>query len=286
MKILSRVGIGLFLLLLILILVLNGCMSFRTSDKKLKALFEEQNVDVKIHHKDFNNREIRYIETGLDQPPSAPLVIFVHGAPGSLDAFNQYLADSLLLEKARMVAVDRLGYGYSDYGQAETDIGVQADQIAFIAKQYQSEKIILLGHSYGGPIVGKCVMTHPNMCKGIIMLAPVNNPGSEPIFWFANFAKWPLTRWMLPKAFVVSGDEKFAHIEELKKIKSGWPTIKIPVVHIHGDEDSLAPPDNMDYSEIMIDSAYLKVVKLEETDHFIPWSDYELVRTELLQMLE
>ncbi len=46
-----------------------------------------------------------------------PLVVLVHGTPGSSNGFMDYLADSLLPEKAQLIALDRPGFGDSDYGK-------------------------------------------------------------------------------------------------------------------------------------------------------------------------
>ena len=40
---------------------------------------------------------------------SLPLVLLVHGSPGSADAFLDYLADTVLSKKARLVTIDRPG---------------------------------------------------------------------------------------------------------------------------------------------------------------------------------
>ena len=272
-----------FTLFVGLILFINSCVSFHTEDQKVKRYFEKRQTPVRIHYLDFHGEPSRYIETGLDQ--SNKLILFVHGAPGSSNNFFTYLADSVLLSQARLVAVDRLGYGNSNPGQAETSIKIQAEQIQQVVQQYQADTVILLGHSYGGPIVGKCAMDFPESITAIVMLAPVNDPDNELIFWYSHIGRWKATRWMLPAALKVAADEKFSHARALAAIADGWKGIHIPVVHIHGRKDGLAPLSNVAFSEKNIPPKYLNLIYMEDTGHLIPWTDYEIVRETLLDLL-
>lgn len=269
--------------LIISLLLLNSCMTFRTSDKKVIRYFEERQTDVAINRIPFGDYALRCLETGPDS--AEYLLVFVHGAPGSSDNFHRYLADSTLLAKAQMISLDRPGYGYSNYGRSETDLRTQARAIQHIVERYPQKNVILIGHSYGGPIIGKYAMDWPERLRGILMLAPVNDPNNEPMFWFAHFGRWKLTRWMLPGSLRVSADEKFSHVAELRKIADDWSQISVPVVHIHGYKDKLAPPVNIDFSKKNIPPQYLRMVEMN-TNHFIPWSDYEVVKQELLALMQ
>lgn len=270
-------------LLIIALLLLNSCMTFRTSDKKVVRYFEERQTEVVINRIPYRDHQLRYLKTGRDD--AGYLLVFIHGAPGSSNNFHKYLADSTLLASAQMISVDRPGYGYSDYGRSETDLREQARAVRQIVEHYPQEKVILIGHSYGGPIIGKYAMEWPERLRGIVMLAPVNDPDNEPMFWFAHFGRWKLTRWMLPGSLKVSADEKFSHAAELKKIAGDWARISVPVVHLHGYKDKLAPPVNIDFSKRNIPPPYLRMVEMN-TNHFIPWSDYEAVKRELLALMK
>ena len=51
-------------------------------------------------------------------------------------SFSEYMKDSMLLKKFRMVSVDRPGFGYSDYGQAQhLDVQSRLDQPGFFHSQ-------------------------------------------------------------------------------------------------------------------------------------------------------
>ncbi|HRF41829.1 MAG TPA: alpha/beta fold hydrolase, partial [Saprospiraceae bacterium] len=185
---------------------------------------------MQIHRIPFSGGELRYVETGL-QTDSTPLILFVHGAPGSGNNFYKYLSDSLLTAKYRLISIDRPGYGYSNYGQS---FRVQAEAVKAVLDRYRPSKTLLVGHSFGGPVIAQVALDYPAQVQALLMLAPVNDPDSEPVPWYAGLARWRLTRWMLSKAWQVSGDEKFAHVEELRRLQPRWQELRIPVTHWHG----------------------------------------------------
>ncbi|WP_460996415.1 alpha/beta fold hydrolase [Spirosoma harenae] len=53
----------------------------------------------------------RYVSIGAADKPT---LVFVHGSPGSWNAFASYLKDSLFLEHYRMVSLDRPGFEDSE----------------------------------------------------------------------------------------------------------------------------------------------------------------------------
>ena len=69
---------------------MNSCMNFRKSDKKTLAYFDKKEMSVNIRRAVYNDRKVRFIETGC-QDDDCPLVLFVHGAPGASDAFLVFL---------------------------------------------------------------------------------------------------------------------------------------------------------------------------------------------------
>ncbi len=267
---------GLFLTALIFFIR----MDFRTSDAAVKKYFDKRQVAVNIHHVEYKGKKVRYLETG--DKSAKKLILFVHGAPGSSDNFHRYLADSVLLQGACLVSVDRLGYGYSDYGNAETTITGQAEMVLFVMDQYRADTVYLVGHSYGGPVIAKCAVLRPSRIGGLLMLAPVNDPDSEPVFWFAHFARWRATRWLLSGANRVSGDEKLTHVAELRQMVGDWVGLQVPVVHLHGYKDWLAPKANIAFSRQHIPAHLLKMVELPDKNHFLPFTDYEMVQQAIL----
>lgn len=143
MKLLKRILTWTALTIVVLAiggLIIAWFVDSRQSDQELAEEFKGQRIQPTVHYYRVSNRHsngtsrdeaprtIRFIETPASPADSAlPVVIFVHGAPSSLSFFNAFFKDTTLLNRARLVAVDRPGYGYSDYGRVETSIIRQAE---------------------------------------------------------------------------------------------------------------------------------------------------------------
>lgn len=285
MKLLTRILLGL-LILVAAFVIYNMQSGFRSSDKKTQAYFKKRNTAAKIKTLPYQEGQLHWIETKRDTlSQNAPLVLFVHGAPGSAQDFFRYQADSLLLNRALLVSMDRPGYGYSLYGKAMTSIAAQAEAVKTVMDQYPGRKVVLVGHSYGGPIVAKTAMLYPERIQSVIMLAPVNDPDNEPIFWFSYIGKWAATRWMLSGAWRVSGSEKFSHAAELAKMREDWFNLEIPIMHLHGEKDMLAPASNISFSEKNIHPRQLKMVVNPKWGHLIPFMNPDDTRNAILEAL-
>ena len=100
-----------------LIFLMDSCMQFRMSKSEIDQFFSNKKIKGTLHEYTVSNgRTINYLHVGDE---NLPLVVFVHGSPGSLSAFIDFMADSALLKQAQLITVDRAGFGESNFGYAE-----------------------------------------------------------------------------------------------------------------------------------------------------------------------
>jgi pimeloyl-ACP methyl ester carboxylesterase len=272
---------GIILLTFVLLIVLaDSCMQFRTSSKGINKAFESTGITPNIKDIDFKGKNFRYLEVS-DGSYKKPTVIFIHGAPGSSDNYVQFMVDKGMVNAFDMVSVDRLGYGYSEFGHAETSLTEQANSLFTILQEYKETPTLLVGHSFGGPIAVKAAVLYPNLVEGLMLLAPAIDPENEKIMSIAWMGKTPPFSWITPRSIKVATDEKFSHIEELERMLPDWGSIQIPVTYIQGDKDRLVPYANLAFANRMIKAACLEVISLKDEDHFLPWTQEELIKEEL-----
>ena len=256
-------------------------LSFRYSDKKIAALFQGEDLQPSIKYHKFKKQSLRYVV--LTTNKSLPYVVFIHGAPGSSADYYDYFRNEKLYTNFNLISVDRLGYGYSDFGNPETSIQKQGEAIQSIIEKYCSaNKVILVGHSYGGPIAVRMAMDYPNSYTSLLLLAPALDPENEQYIKLAYLAVNKPTSWLTPSALRVAADEKFAHSEELRKMIPLYDKIVIPVCHIHGTKDSLVPYENLDFSKKHLQATFFEPITIEGEDHFLPWTQEELIIKKLL----
>jgi len=285
-KWIKRIYIGLLILVTFILVAMNiGMGAMKLTDAEIREYFAEIGFSGTIENVDIDGHKIKIISEAPEASDSI-LLMFVHGAPGSWDAFKDYLTDEDLHSKSRVVAYDRPGYGGSE-SDAMPSIQDQSHILKEIIKLYGLKKNVLVGHSYGGPIVGLAGLGNAKSADAVIMIAPLVDPVSEPLHWYSYFSYWKLTSWLLPDELVVAGSEKFAHSTELELIQDQWKYANCPIIHVHGLEDGLAPgKENIDFSIKHIPSQKLKTITYEDKGHLIIWTDYELMKDIIIQTLD
>lgn len=216
--------------------------------------------------------------------PSLPPVLFVHGSPGSWDNFESYLLDPALQARAHLIAVDRPGFGGSGAGHAEPSLARQAAcALDALSLNQSGAPAVLVGHSLGGPVVARAAMDAPERVRGVLLLAPSIDPAQEELRWYNRVASWRAVSWLLPRPLRTSNEEILPLRGELDAMMPGWSRIEAPVTLMHGEEDRLVPVENADFAGRMLPQ--VRVVRLPEEDHFIPWTREEEVKAALLALL-
>lgn len=119
-----------------------------------------------------------YQEKGEGTP-----IIVVHGGPG-LD--QTYLQPQLfqLSDRYRVIFYDQRGSGKSTQTILDTDhinIDQFVDDLDVLRKQLGIEKVVLLGHSWGGLLTMKYAIAHPENVEAMILVdaAPADYAGQK-----------------------------------------------------------------------------------------------------------
>ena len=268
---------------IIIVILWNIFFTLRSSDKETIKYFQKAGVNCRIDYipNSLTDYKIRVVSTGGHAKNA---VLFIHGAPGSSDAFYSYLKDSTLLKNAKLITYDRPGYGYSGFGESMVKTSEQARIVKDIIDHYNLSNVVVVGHSYGGPIAAYASLLS-NRINGVLMLAPAIDPDHEEYYRIGNFAKWKLTKWAVPTTLVVSADEKYAHEEDMRNLAQEWQNISVPVVSLQGDKDMLVPYENLDFTRKHFNAEYFTGKTIEKENHFIPWTKRELVVDEILGFL-
>ena len=271
---------GLFLISWLLFA--QSCMSFRKSDADAKTEFAKDHVTLRTSTMKVDGRHIHYASTGND---SLPTLFFIHGSPGSWDAFAEYMKDSLLLKKFRMVSIDRPGFGYSDYGMAQ-HLDVQSLWISPLFGILGNHKpMFLAGHSLGGPMVIKLGADNPGFFSGIVVISGSIDPGEEkPEKWRPWLFKTPLN-YFVPGAMRPSNEELWYLKKDLVQLEKDFSKITCPVYFIHGAMDTWVPPGNVEYGKkLLVNAPEVETTLIPGANHFIPWSKFTEIRSVLLKL--
>jgi pimeloyl-ACP methyl ester carboxylesterase len=276
---------GIFILFsLFIFFMLPSCLSFKISQAELDKKFAKSPVKPVLHDVANSERNIRYAEIGND---SLPVVIFIHGSPGSWSAWVDFFQDADLLKRVKMVAVDRPGFGDSGYGISEPSLEKQAIFLKPILEKYQKNRpMILVGHSLGGPMLARIAIDFPNLADGLIWVAPSIDPKLEKVLWYQKVGDWPIVRWALPGSIKASNQEILPLKAELEKMVPYWDKITQRSIYIHGTADFLVPVENTDFARKMLKSSKTDYVIVKEMSHFVPWEHPELIKNAIFKILD
>ena len=267
-------------ILLYLLLARFVICKIRWSDKKSKRIFKERDVPIELYNEKTGDRTIHYAITGSDDHPT---LVFIHGTPASWFRFEKLMLDEEMRKKFRMLAIDRPGLGYSDFGKA-LPLQEQCKLLLPVIKKSKGNKpLYLCGHSYGGAVVSQLAADAPGLVDQLIILAGAIDPSQE-----KKDAAWrmildvPLS-WFLPGAYRTMNTELTWFKNDLELLAKDLYKIEDHVLFIHGDKDKLVPFSNTAYGKkMMTNSASLEIITLKGAKHQLPIDNWQELKPVLL----
>ena len=268
-------------------------IDLRQTDVELANEFRGQRIRPFIHryrvtdpNGESEARTIRFMETATSGDSALPVVLFVHGAPSSLSFFNAFFKDTTLLNRARLVAVDRPGYGYSDFGWVETSVVRQAAFLQPLVDRYRKAPFLMVvGSSYGGSVSARLAMNNPGRVDHVVFVSSALGPGLERTYPISYFADSPLIRWVVPTLLRLANDEKLAHRQALEALLPDWPKIRANITMLHGQQDELVYPTNVTFAQKQLVNARVKQFLLPDNRHDIVFNKREYMTEILLNIL-
>ncbi|SKB73343.1 alpha/beta fold hydrolase [Dyadobacter psychrophilus] len=218
-----------------------------------------------------------------------PMLLLIHGAPGSLWGYMNLMDDEDLQKRFHIVSVDRVGYGKSRLKMKKkrryvTSIATQANALLPVFDLNKSkEKVTVLGRSYGAPIAAKLVSLEPEKVKELIMVSPVIDPEKEKFYWFSKWGRNSFIQLFLPGEFNTATAEKYSHSDELKKLLPVWHSLDVPTTVIQGGNDWIADPANIDFAKKHIKSKRAQYIFLHKAGHMITYTHLSMIKEMLLK---
>ena len=264
------------------LILAQSCMSMRKTDEEAQEEFVKQGILLKTGNILVDGRHLHYVSTGSEKLPT---LFFVHGTPGSWDAFENYLKDKELLQHFRMVSIDRPGFGFSDFGRP-VHLARQSELISPLFRILDNHQPkFIAGHSLGGPMVIKLAADNPGVFSGIVIISGSIDPAEEkPEKWRPILYKTPLN-YFVPGAMRPSNQELWYLKKDLVELKADFVKIHCPVYFIHGSSDTWVPPGNVEYGkELLVNSSHIEAKMLPGANHFIPWTRFVDIKDILLKL--
>ncbi len=220
------------------------------------------------------------------------IVVFVHGSPGSWRDYKKFILDETLRNKYCLVTLDRPGFGNSMVDMSMPDIEKQADLIFEAMQDFRrqfsklKEGTVFVGHSYGGPIIASIAKTRSSKFDQFIFISSPIDPSLEEIRWYNRIASYSLIRFLLSKEMNHSNEEMMPLREQLSGLVKDWKSQAKQFIVLHGDHDMLVPIENVKFFKnlLILGNKLTKTIVIEDENHFIPWTQHDLVVKSIMEL--
>lgn len=120
--------------------------------------------DVEHGYADNDGVKIHYASLG-----EGPVILMIHGFPDFWYSWRNQMA--ALSNDYKCVAVDMRGYNKSGQpkGIENYEMKFLVSDIAAVVKSLGEEKVIIMGHDWGGMVAWSFALTEPEMCEKLII---------------------------------------------------------------------------------------------------------------------
>lgn len=224
---------------------------------------------------------IHYVVSG---PADAPAAVLIPGSPSTWRDLGHYVRTPTLAQHYRIAVVDRPGYGGSGAGTPEPTLAGQAARILPVLEAVgNGTPVVLLGHSYGGPVALQLAVHYPKLVRTAIVLHGVVDPNTVTFQWLRDFGR--LFGKRVPALLRVSTAEMNALPKSLRALAADADKLRVPVRMIQGMRDFLAPKDHADFAQRTYPAAYLQVERHKRMGHLTPFTNRAFVTEVLLTAL-
>jgi pimeloyl-ACP methyl ester carboxylesterase len=272
--------LGIIVIVLIVLALIAGNYFMSTYDEMdTVARIDEAGIDFEQRFVPYDDAVINTYRIGK---PSNPKALLIHGSPGHWVDWGSSYLDKEILDSLCLIAYDRPGYGNTTL-PAASELSIQGDVAAAVMQEYcdAEECYSVAGHSYGGGVVQQVLIDHQGQANKGIYVAGTLAPDMQQKKWYNYLASLWVFKWAIPKEMRSSNHEMMTLSEELAGQEGKLHLIKDPIILIQGTEDVLVPYETVDYYKRM-KSTGVEYVIVEGMNHFIPWTNPELIKEALI----
>ncbi|MFK7969639.1 MAG: alpha/beta fold hydrolase [Bacteroidia bacterium] len=282
-RILRWTGMLIGLIFIVCYLFFRFGMSMNKSDEDIAAVFSKTQSPQYLNAT-VGEHTIHYAVKGNAK---GPLVVLAHGSPGSWDSWLIYFQDTSLTNHVQLLAYDRPGFNKSTPYEPEISLERQAAILGPVLDTLSTGRpVIVVGHSYGGPVAVEMACRFPSKVKAALILAGSISPELEkPYFSFQSWFGKPYLRALLPPPMDVSNREILPLKDELLKQAGCWGRINASVCVLQGSADNLVPAGNEVYA-FQMSQGLCGTTLLPGVDHFFIWSQKDIVVRSIFDLIQ
>ena len=256
--------LGALTLLLLLLFWGNKQLETRDTFAAIHTRCEQKNILLEEHRYSMGTGKLYYVTMGK---PSSKTLLFIHGSPGDWTAWEQLLLESALVEKYRIIVVDR-----PPYHGSTAEGGNLRKQSRSLKKLMKAEchPCTLVGHSYGGALALQLAVDFPQHTNAVVSLAGTVASDYQSPKWYNILAQSSWITPFLTDGLLASNKEMLSLAQDLDALIPAIKTLDVPFYFLQGGNDVLVDPRSpfvllpyLNRAEIKFNSSW---------DHFVIWT--------------
>jgi pimeloyl-ACP methyl ester carboxylesterase len=252
-------------------------LALRAMAAMLSRYDDPQRLEAEIHVTRTSHFTIRWVRRHVAAADGE--LVFVHGSPGGAGVWHSQFVQPY--PGADLIAYDRPGYGGSGPTRRQPHLQEQVDGLMALLAVASTNRVLLVGHSYGSPICLLAALEHPERVGGVLLIGSDVDPAEEKPMWIGRLFGWRVVSWLLPHNLRQCNREMLTVRGDLEVLQKNLPQLAVPVVMLHGGRDQLVPVENVAWLQGQLTAAGKKELftgnVLPDYNHFIPWEHPEAV---------
>lgn len=252
------------------------------SDTEILEILQTESNHPFVRYTSYKDQSVRTIYMQKKIDTTLPILVLIHGSPGSALDFKEYLLDEDLNKKYNIISYDRIGYGIDSRGKVVSSLEEEVEVLHAVIGHNKTSNTILVGYSYGGTTA----LASPKKYKKKLLLAAAVRGDLEPMFWLLKLYQWKYTRPFVPKVFRAASEEKLRHITELVNYENRWDISNTKIISIHGKLDRIVPYQNSIFLENKLDPEFFELITLEEGRHDLIWTNFIEIKNIFLKVVD
>jgi len=142
-----------------------------------------------------DGRRLHYVSAGSAVAPSVPTVVFEAGMGSSRSAWA--LVQPAIAARTRAVVYDRSGHGRSARDPQPRTLARVAGDLIDLLHHLGGGPFVLVGHSWGGPIIRRVSAIEPALVAGLVLVDP-SDEGFDAFFAPATIRQQRVVASLLP----------------------------------------------------------------------------------------
>jgi pimeloyl-ACP methyl ester carboxylesterase len=120
--------------------------------------------------------DLHYVDSGT----SGPVVVLLHGNGTTIEDWFASGLFQELSKNARVIAVDRPGFGYSTRPRNRIwSPAAQADLLALALRSLGADDLTVVGHSFGTMVSIELARRHPELVRALVLMAGYYYPSAR-----------------------------------------------------------------------------------------------------------